>query len=429
MRLRLATLAGSLAQWASRAAGRGSGTSIRGRLIMKVDPGALGKLLTGRRTVLVSGTNGKTTTTHFLGAALSQWSQRQAPPPGVVTNADGANLHHGLASALSAAPKAQFAALETDERVVPDAIRLGHPEVVVMLNFSRDQLDRNHEIKRLARDWRDALVEAVEAGPVVVANVNEPLIVWAAQSARKVVWVDTESVWTADAVLCPECGTVLSRTEPGEAGDGGEGGEGGDWSCSDCGLAQPEASWLVRGTAIVGPEGDRWEADLGVPGRFNIANAACALAGAVEMGLAAEPALVAMRSVRAPAGRFAVTEIAGVSARLILAKNPAGWAESLPLAASEPIVLAVSSEAADGRDISWLWDVDYEQLAGRPVIAAGPRAWDLSVRLAHAEVDHRCIPDLAAALAAAGPASPDQPVDVVCTYTCFQSLRRIGGLS
>lgn len=424
LRLRLATLGGSLAQWASRTTGRGSGTSIRGRVIMRIDPAALGKLLTGRRTALVSGTNGKTTTTHLLHAAAADWSAAQPTPPGVVTNADGANLHHGIASALSGAPRAGIAILETDERVVPDAIRLGQPEVVVMLNFSRDQLDRNHEIKRLARDWRDALAEAGDRGPVVVANVDEPLIVWAAQSAHHVVWVDTESTWTADAVLCPECGTVLARTEPSDSAAG----DGGDWSCGGCGLTQPEASWLVRGSSIIDPTGRSWPAELQVPGRFNIANAACALAAAAALGITVEPALAAMRTVTSPAGRFAVADIAGVSARLLLAKNPAGWAESLPLAQSDPIVLAISSEAADGRDVSWLWDVDYEQLVGRPVIASGPRARDLSIRLTHAGVDHECVPDLTEALQTAGPAGPDSPVDVVATYTCFQRLRRIGGL-
>lgn len=422
VRLRLAITAGRLAQWASRVTRRGSGQSIRGQLIMRLDPDALRKLLAGRRTVAVSGTNGKTTTTHFLNAALRAAAEQTGGPGAddVVTNADGANLHHGIASALSASPRATTAVLETDERVVPAVIRLGRPEALVLLNFSRDQLDRNHEIKRLARDWRDALQAAGDDAPTVVANADEPLVVWAARAAREVVWVDTESTWLADATLCPECGTLLHRTEPDDSPDG----DGGDWSCPSCGLAQPTGDWAARGGQIVDPEGVSHTPELQVPGRFNIANAACALAAARVMGVDTDTALAGMRTVKAPAGRFAVATVSGSQARLLLAKNPAGWAESLPLATSSTLVLAISAEAADGRDTSWLWDVDYEQLRGRTVIAAGPRARDLAVRLVHAGVDHRCIPDLGEALAD----HPEQ-VDVVATYTCFQRLRRMGGLT
>jgi UDP-N-acetylmuramyl tripeptide synthase len=104
-----------------------------------------------------------------------------------------------------------------------------------------------------------------------------------------------------------------------------------------------------------------------------------------------------------------------------LAKNPAGWAEALPLAQTQTVVLAIDSAAADGRDVSWLWDVDYERLVGRTVIATGRRAQDLAVRLRYAEVEYRCIPDLADALA-----DHAEPVDVIATYTPFQRLRRMG---
>ena len=325
VRLRLATTAGRLAQWASRTSGRGSGQSIRGQMIMRLDPAALRKLLSGKRIAAVSGTNGKTTTTHFLYAALRAWAERVGGPGArdVVTNADGANLHHGIASALSTAPRASVAALETDERVVPDLIRLGRPETLVLLNFSRDQLDRNHEIKRLARDWRDALAAAGDAGPVVIANADEPLVVWAARAAREVVWVDTESTWLADATLCPECGALLHRTEPGESPDG----DGGDWACPACDLTQPAGDWAVRGSEIVDPDGTSHTPDLQVPGRFNIANAACALAAARVMGVDTTTALTGMRTVTAPAGRFATATVSGSRIRLLLAKNPAGWAE------------------------------------------------------------------------------------------------------
>ncbi|MDO5286626.1 MAG: MurT ligase domain-containing protein [Actinomycetia bacterium] len=407
-----ALAAGSAAGLASRLAGRGSGTSIRGKLLLKLAPDALDHLLPGRTIACVSGTNGKTTTTHLLTAAL-----RACLPDHrrVVTNADGANLHHGIASALAMAPKADVAILETDERVVPDVVRLGHPAVLVLLNFSRDQMDRHHEIKALGRGWRQALEAAGADGPVVVANADDPLIVWAAQPARRVVWVDTSTTWTDDATLCPECGTVLRRS-PGPDGVS-------RWVCPTGDLAQPPASYAVDGNGVLNDQGERWELNLQVPGSFNISNAACALAAAVELGVDPDTAVRAMRTVTSPAGRYATTSFGSTTARLLLAKNPAGWAGSLPLATSQTVVLAIDSAAADGRDVSWLWDVDYEQLAGRHVVATGPRAQDLSVRLLYAGVEHTVVPDLAEAVA-----DHSEPVDVIATYTPFQRLRKLGGL-
>jgi UDP-N-acetylmuramoylalanine-D-glutamate ligase len=225
-RLTAATAAGRLAGTASRIARRGTGASIRGKVMLKLDPSALAKLLVGKRIALVSGTNGKTTTTHFLAAALRESLNHDAYR--LVHNADGSNLHHGLASALSRNPQADIAILETDERVVGDMIRLGRPEVLVLLNFSRDQLDRHHEIKGLGRSWRNALAEAGPAGPIVVANADEPLIVWAALAAKRVIWVDTATTWTQDS--CVEMRRQPVRTEPDHLS-----GRRGDWYCTGAG--------------------------------------------------------------------------------------------------------------------------------------------------------------------------------------------------
>ncbi|MCW2811030.1 MAG: hypothetical protein JWP61_1488, partial [Friedmanniella sp.] len=429
VRLAAATLLGRVAAVASRLAGRGSGASIKGTVMLRVDPQALAKLLVGKRVAMVSGTNGKTTTTHFLAAAVRAGLGPQADR--VVHNADGANLHHGIASALSDHPHADLAILETDERVVADLIRLGRPEVLVLLNFSRDQLDRHHEIKGLGRSWRDALAAAGEDGPVVVANADEPLIVWAAQTARRVVWVNTAGTWIQDASLCPNCGANLVRQQSTQAGATGTVAPGDPrpsavstrWSCSRCALAQPEADYAVHEGKIIDRSGRAWEPALNVPGGFNVSNAACALAAAELLGVEPGRALEGMRTVTAPAGRFATTRFGDTTARLLLAKNPAGWAEALPLAESSTVILAIDSAAADGRDVSWLWDVEYELLAGRTVVATGPRAQDLAVRLAYAEVDFRCVPDLAEALTG----HPER-VDVIATYTPFQRLRKLGGV-
>src|ERR1700712_3056518 len=126
--------------------------------MLALDPAALRKLLVGRRVALVSGTNGKTTTTHFLAAAVR--AQLGADAARLVHNADGANLHRGLVSALAQHPDADIAVMETDERVVADVVTTARTEVLVLLNLSRDQLDRHHEITSLARSWRDCLRQA-----------------------------------------------------------------------------------------------------------------------------------------------------------------------------------------------------------------------------------------------------------------------------
>lgn len=412
LRLRLAIIAGDAAAGLSRLAGRGSGASIRGQLLTRIEPAAFAELLRGRKVLAVSGTNGKTTTTHLLAAALRAALGDQSDR--LVTNADGANLHYGIASALSQAPQADIAVLETDERVVSDMIATGSPQVLVFLNFSRDQLDRHHEIKALGRAWRIALEKAGEAGPVIVANASDPLVVWSSGTAAQVIWVETDTAWSADAALCPACGAILTQLRA----------EGRDrWDCPGCELTQPEASYVVIGTAVRVPTGELVQPQLQVPGRFNISNAACALAAAVQFGVDPAIALQGMATVTAPAGRYATAQFGVTQARLLLAKNPAGWAEALPLATSDPVVLAIDSVAADGKDVSWLWDVEYEQLAGRHVIAAGPRAQDLAVRLSYAGVEHSVVPELAAAIA-----GHPHPVDVIATYTPFQKLLKMAGL-
>nr|WP_242681199.1 Mur ligase family protein [Tessaracoccus sp. SD287] len=413
MHLDAAALAGSGAALASRVAGRGSGSSIRGKVLLAVDRRALGKLLAGRRVAAVSGTNGKTTTTHLLTAAVQA---SLADPREVVTNADGANLHHGIASALATHPRASIAIVETDERVVPAIIDLGAPEVLVLLNFSRDQLDRHHEINALGRGWRTALAGAGDSGPVVVANACDPLVVWSAEPARRVIWVDTADPWTQDSTLCPACGSVLVRA-------------GGRWACPTGDLVQPDADYVLDGDDVIDPVGQTWRLDLQVPGRFNRANAACALAAARVMGVPPGMALAGMAGVTSPAGRYAVATFGQAQGRLLLAKNPAGWAESLPLATSDPVILPIDAAAADGRDLSWLWDVDFEQLVGRHVICTGPRAQDLAVRLDYAGVDHSVVKDLMAAFQDTRVINHPDPVDVVATYTPFQKLRKLGGLA
>src|SRR4051794_631825 len=196
-RTRTATSLGHAVASLSRRLGRGNGSVIGGRVLLAIDGHALARLADGHRIALVSGTNGKTTTTRLLRAALAT----QGP---VVTNLRGANMPPGLASALGDGDPGVPAVLEVDEAWLPGVAADVAPAVVLLLNLSRDQLDRNNEVRSLSSSWRDAVSRL--AGATIVANADDPLTAYAAGASARVRWVAAGQPWTADASGCPACG-------------------------------------------------------------------------------------------------------------------------------------------------------------------------------------------------------------------------------
>jgi UDP-N-acetylmuramyl tripeptide synthase len=402
-RYALARAAGATAAGLSRLTGRGSGTTIGGRVTLLVDPSALSRAATGRDLALVSGTNGKTTTRTLLVAAL------QTLEP-VVSNGGGANLPTGLVAALTADRTTRLGVLEVDEPFLPQVVDAVHPRVVVLLNLSRDQLDRYAEVRRLAGIWHDAL--SGPDAPVAVANADDPLVVWAASAASDVTWVAAGQRWTFDSTSCPACGDVLVR-------------EGGGWRSEACGLSRPSPQWSVDGHTVTGPDATSYDVRLAIPGDVNVGNAALAAAAAHHWDVEPATAFAAMARIPAVEGRYLETSVGGRPVRLLLAKNPAGWVEALDMARVDaPVVVAVNARAADGRDPSWLWDVPFEVLRGRHAVATGERSRDVAVRLRYAGVDHVRVDDEAEALRAAHGSGP---VEVLANYTAFQTYRRVVG--
>lgn len=415
MRTRLASATTRAVNAASRRLGRGQGTVAGGRAGLRVDPRLLEHLSAGRQVALVSGTNGKTTTTRLLTVALG------ATGDAVVSNETGSNMPPGHVAALvgSSAPRA---VLETDEVWLPRVLSATGAAAVVLLNLSRDQLDRTNEVRMVAGRWRAALAAAPRTH--VIANADDPLVVWGAGAAPDVHWVGAGLRWQHDAVGCPSCEGRI------------EFGEGGAWVCRDCGFARPEVEVdLVGGggagvpagagvPTAVWADGRRHELRLALPGRFNQANALLAAVAAEACGIDASLALDAMASVQEVAGRFTVRSFGAAQARLMLAKNPAGWDELLDLVAGSPtpLVVSINARVADGADPSWLWDVPFERLAGRTVVATGDRYRDLSVRLQYAEVAHTTQPSPVGAVVSAAGGGPDVLVDVVGNYTAFHDL-------
>jgi len=399
MRARLATTLGGAAGTMSRLAGRGDGSVIGGVIGLRLEPDLLALLSAGRRIVLVTGTNGKTTTTRLITAALGSLGQD------VASNAFGANMEAGLAAALGRAPDAPLAVLETDERYLPAVIKATKPRVVTLLNLSRDQMDRAAEIWLVARRWREALAAA--RGCWVVANADDPLIAWAASAAEHVVWVAAGQRWREDSWCCAECGSHLLRDELG-------------WRCAECAFRRPATRWVLDGDRVIDSAGRISDLSLSLPGRANRSNAVVALAVAEVFGVETAQALPRLREVASVAGRYTRLARHGREVRLLLAKNPAGWLEAFDvLAPGTPVLLAVNAQGPDGKDTSWLWDVDYRVLRDRPVFVSGERRLDLAVRL---EADQ-----VAFSLADGVDEAVDQvegtSLDVIANYTAFQQIR------
>ncbi|MBV9831510.1 MAG: DUF1727 domain-containing protein [Marmoricola sp.] len=384
------------AEKAARATGAGAGGVIGGRIILAMCPDAAERMARGREVVLVSGTNGKTTTTSHVLTCLA--TDRE-----VVGNRDGANTPPGLVRALASGPGT--AVLETDEAWLPWTVAQTRPALAVLLNLSRDQLHRHNEVAALATTWRGALTGAKH----VVCNADDPDVVFAALAAHQQTWVALGLRWTEDSVICPACGSDCRRTPT-------------TWHCTQCDLRRPEPDWWLEGDDLVSAT-TRVRLQTALPGHANRANAAVAVAAAATLGVAPEVAAAAVGRTETVAGRFGVVDRDGRQVRMLLAKNPASWVEALDMVSEREasLVLSFNADGVDGRDPSWLYDVPFDALAGRRVVVTGRRATDLLVRLEMAgmtglqEAD-----DVRSALALL----PEGPVDLVANYSAFQQARR-----
>ena len=400
LRGRSALALGSAASWASRISGRGAGAMIGGLVSMSLDRTVLQQLGTGRRTAVVTGTNGKSTTTRMLAAALRTRGT-------VATNGEGANMDAGLVAALAADRDARLAALEVDEMHVPHVSDAVNPAVIVLLNLSRDQLDRVGEINHIERTLRAGLARHPDA--VIVANCDDVLMTSAAYDCPQVVWVAAGGGWANDSVSCPRSGEVIVREAP-------------HWYSSGTDFRRPTPQWWFDHENLYGPHGFVAPMRLALPGAVNRGNAAQAVAAAVTMGADPAAAVAAVSGVDEVAGRYRTVRIGTHTARMLLAKNPAGWQEALSMVdkTAAGVVISVNGQVPDGEDLSWLWDVRFEDFEGTPVVAAGERGTDLAVRLGYAGVEHSLVHDTVKAIEACPPGH----VEVVANYTAFLQLRR-----
>lgn len=415
-RTRLATSVAQMATVASRATGRGAGGMIGGLLADKIDPNVMHNLADDRPAVLVTGTNGKSTTTRMLAGALrSEYS--------VATNEGGDNMDAGIISALLAGRDAEVLALEVDELHVPQVADKINPQALVLLNLSRDQLDRVGEINKIERTLR----AAIEAHPemMVIANCDDVLITSVAYDSDNVVWVAAGGGWLGESTACPRTGGAIVRD--GEHWYAAKKLADGstferptpDWTITDAGITRNSA---VNASAESSEE-TAHPLNLALPGRANRGNATQAIAAAVEaFGVSFGDALRATERVNDVAGRYSTITRGDHEIRLLLAKNPAGWQEALSMVDrdAEGLVIAVNGQVADGEDLSWLWDVTFEDFGEQSVKAAGERGTDLAVRLVYADISHELITDPVKAINAC----PAGRVEVLANYTAFRDLKK-----
>lgn len=378
---------------------------IGGLVAGALDPDIMTQLGDNRPVAIVTGTNGKSTTTRMLAAALrTQYS--------VATNEGGDNMDAGIISALMAGRKASHVVLECDELHVPAVADRLNPTCLVLLNLSRDQLDRVGEINTIERRLRTC----VERHPdmTIIANCDDVLVTSVAYDAQNVVWVSAGGGWTDDSVSCPRTGGHIVR-------------EGSDWYAAkplDNGQAfrRPTPQWSVSETGVTSPTGE-FQLALSIPGNANRGNATQALAAASVFGVNLPLATQAVSGVTDVAGRYSFIEFEKWQVHMLLAKNPAGWQEALSMVdrSADGLVIAVNGQVADGEDLSWLWDVSFEDFEELPVVATGERGTDLAVRLTYAEISHTLCPTAISAIRSCPPGR----VEVLANYTAFRDLRKI----
>lgn len=405
---RLALTLGNLARKTSVMLGRGSGGVIGGKIALKTDPKLFEKMCAGKTIVLVTGTNGKSTTTKMTRKALGKFGD-------VASNTLGDNMFFGALSALMSMPNTDYAALEVDEMHLPAIAAKSKPAGFILLNLSRDQLDRVGEIAKVEKRIRQAVDENPQA--FVVANCDDPLIASASWESPETIWVAAGCNWKADSTTFPRTGTAVIRDPQSD-----------QWYVADHPeYTRPEPDWWVKDGKVYkqdaeGENPQGWPLNLKVPGRANQGNAAQAIAAAHRLGVPIDQAVAQVEKVEQVAGRYAKIDVDGKHIRILLAKNPAGWQESLTMinTKADTVVVAVNGQVPDGKDLSWLWDVSFENLKdAKHVVACGERGADLAVRLSYAGVESELMENPWEVIKAL----PSGTVDLLANYTAFRDFK------
>ena len=335
MRLKIAVLIAKFAALLSKRILRRSGETISGRVLLALYPRAITELSKNKKIICVSGTNGKTSTTKALVSIISSISKLGT----VATSPSGSNLERGVAAALM--QKSDFAVLEVDELHLSRVIEEAKPKVVLLLNLTRDQLHRMHEVKRVADRWAKSASAA--PGTLFVGDVDDPFVAVALNSAAQSKRISFGGRKHQDGAVCPSCGKYLKWVRN-------------NYKCP-CGLTNSNPDEIFEA------------------GSAAFRNAT--MANVVGKSLGAKPIAVDEKSLERSVDQIHK----GVKANIRLTKNPASWTEALKSVTGDNAVLIVNAHEVDGIDTSWLWDISFSGLSGKRVVVCGERALDIAYRL------------------------------------------------
>ena len=439
MRLNAETSAARLVGRLSRAVGRGGGTTLPGKLLWKVDPGALdalaAKLPAG--VAIVSATNGKTTTSAMLARVLGSRYR-------LAWNNSGANLASGVASTLLSANEADLGLLEVDEFALPEVMQRVRPRVVSLGNLFRDQLDRYGELEHIAERWRAAVARLPPTSTLVV-NGDDPLVADLAdgRAAALRFGVDDPRLarpalqHAADSKYCIRCGEPYDYAAAYV-------GHLGDYRCPNCGHGRPALDVVARSIDLQALDASVFDlvtpagtvrVRLPLPGLYNVYNALAAAASALALDASLDEIAAGLGAFTAAFGRFERIEAGDRQILMLLIKNPAGANEAIRTleegGVPANLVIALNDRIADGRDVSWIWDVDFEPLLEgvERIVASGERAAELALRFTYAGFPPErleVIPELRAALDRGLELVPaGGELGLLPTYTAMLELRQI----
>jgi UDP-N-acetylmuramyl tripeptide synthase len=428
--VRPSELAARAAGAASRLTGRG-GTSLPGKLLLRIEPGAIERLARPLDSAVLSATNGKTTTAAMVARILERGGRT------LVHNRAGANMAGGVATALLRG-HGNTGLFEVDEFWLPQVLAQVRPRALLLANLFRDQLDRYGELETIAERWAQALT----ATPVeqLVLNADDPVVADLGRQ-RSPLYFGVEDPamamaqmqHAADAKHCRRCGTayVYDAIFMGHLGH---------YHCPNCGAHRPEPQVTAHHITLDGVRGARFElrtpagvvgVELPLPGLYNVYNALAAAALTLAMGATLDDVVAGLHEVSPAFGRAETLRLGGRDLSILLVKNPAGANEVLRTLTLEPgehdVFAVLNDNVADGRDVSWIWDADFEVLAGRVrrVTCSGTRAAEMAVRMKYAGVPEDRIvvrEPLAAGLdAAVGDGAG--PLYALPTYTAMLALR------
>jgi UDP-N-acetylmuramyl tripeptide synthase len=438
IRLSLETSAARTLGGLSRIARRGGGTTIPGKALWKLDPGAVDQLAARlpHGVAVMSATNGKTTTTAMAAEILGGHRR-------LAWNRAGANLLSGIASALVASRKAELGLFEVDEGALPEAVARLRPRVVTLGNLFRDQLDRYGELEIVAERWR-AAIAALPGDAMLVVNADDPVVADLADGRENAVRFGLDDPTqarpslqhAADSKYCLRCGSPYEFPAAYV-------GHLGDYVCPNCGHRRPPLDVAARRIELRGLQASRFELttpvgvvdiELALPGLYNVYNATAAASLALAVGTSLADVRDGLGRFSAAFGRFERIRSGGKSVVLLLVKNPAGANEvvrTLETGVPPVLVVGLNDAIADGQDVSWIWDVDFEPLLEHVglVIASGERAAELGLRMSYGGLPPErleVIPSLEKALdSGLGLVEAGTELVVLPTYTAMLALRGI----